>query len=454
MENRTYPNPSPDRRGHLRTADAPEPSRTPPHDLDMERTVLGACMVSSKAMLYAVGELQPEDFYSQTYRELFMAFRAAARDNIGEIDHMAILPYLPREIPELRRVMFEIMESVPVTINHEIYVEHIKSAGYARRAIDVGLRLVDDCYGEADQWAKAPERAIGQLAGLTRAADRHSGPQAIRESVHGLRDRLERARKEEGIVGLRTMVDKLDALLKGLRKKQYYVLGGRPGMHKSALLGQIALNIARQGMRVLIQSPEMDRDTYLFRMAVSTSGISAERINDGDYTDEELERVMARAAEIGELPIFVDDAGTQTVERVRLNALRLDVDIVFVDYVQQMTPDNPRASREEQVSQLSKGLVAIAKDLDIPVFVAAQLSRELERRVKLFDKRPMLSDLRSSGQIEQDGDAVLFNFRPGYYSEDYPDSELEVEVAKNRHGSTGRALMWIRPSQWIEGRAV
>lgn len=445
---------NPERRGHVRDASAPEPSRVPPHDLDIERTVLGACMVNETAMLHNIGELQPEDFYSQTYREIFIAIRAAARDNLTQIDHVSILPYLPREIPDLRSTIFQMMDSVPHAVNNSLYSRDLAALGRARRALDVGLRLVEDCYGERDNWLQAPENAIGQLASLTQAATKGGGPRALKESVEGFRERLLKARENEGIIGLRTMVDKLDNLIKGLRDGHYYVIGGRPAMHKSALLGQIALNIARQGKRVLIQSPEMDRDTYLWRMAVSTSGLNAERINDGDYTDAELDRLMERAFEIGELPIFVDDAGTQTVERVRLNCLRFDVDIVFVDYVQKMTPDSSKASREEQISQLSQGLVTIGKDLGLPVVVAAQLSRSLESRPKLFDKRPMLSDLRSSGQIEQDADAVLFNFRPGYYSEDYPDSELEVEVAKNRHGSTGRALMMIRPSQWIEGRAT
>jgi replicative DNA helicase len=433
----------------MRDASQDTPGRVPPHDLDTERAVLGGGMVSEAALLHAVGELEPEDFYSQTYRELFIAFRASARDNQTQIDHISILPYLPREHPDLRATLFSIMEGVPSSLNYQQYVDHVRSAGRARRALDVGLRLVENCYGGQGSYLDAPEEAIGQLAELTRAADTGGGPKAIRDSVSAVRERLVKAREHEGIIGLRTMIPKLDNLIKGLRDGQYYVIGGRPGMYKSALLGQIALNLARQGYRVLIQSPEMDRDTYLWRMAVSASGLNAGRINDGDYSDEELERIMSRADEIGELSIFVDDAGTQTVERVRLNALRLDVDVVFVDYVQKMTPDSSRSSREEQISQLSQGLVTIGKDLRIPVVVAAQLSRTLESR---NDKRPLLSDLRSSGQIEQDADAVMFNFRPGYYDDDYPASELEIEVAKNRHGLTGRVLMWIRPSQIIEGR--
>lgn len=421
-------------------------NRVPPHDLDAERAVLGACLVSEKALALSLAELSPVDFYAETHRVIYAAIKAAART--GAVDHVSVADEL-KNVEELERTggrqyVFQLVESVPTAVNAHRYAKIVVAASKARGAIDAAERLKESCYGRPDEYAEAPQRAIAELEEVLRR-DSSEGARPIRDGLDELATWMHEARENKGITGIRTGIPKLDQALKGLNPGRLYIVAGRPGAGKSLVCGQICLSAARRGKRVLLQSPEMRLHEYLRRLATASAGVSGERVEEGKVTKEEEKRIFAEGAKMHDLPFFVDDRGTQTVADIRRNVVRYEPDLLVVDYLQRLMPDDRRPDRYLQVSQMSFDLDRIKKDFDIPVVAAAQLSRAVEQR---HDKHPMLSDLRDSGSLEQDADAVVMLFRPSHYA-DAPENELEFRVEKNRHGSLFNATLFIEEGMWI-----
>ncbi|QIN79625.1 AAA family ATPase [Rubrobacter marinus] len=423
----------------------------PAFDLDAERAVLGACLVSNAALSRLVGELEAEDFWREGHRVLWEAIRAAAREH-DEIDHLLVAEKLPKG-KDYRGALFSLIESVPTAVNAFRYAEIVLSASRARRALAAADRLKEACLsGEPETYESAPERAMAELEGVVRR-DPKGGARAIAEGVDDLVAWLDEAREHGGVTGLRTGIPKLDRAVKGLNPGRLYLVAGRPGAGKSLLCAQIAATVARQGKRVLLQSPEMGLEDYLRRLATASAGVSGERVEEGKITHEEAKRIVREATKLAGCALYVDDRGTQTVADVRRNVLRYEPDLLVVDYLQRLMPEPEarEASSYEQVSRISFDLDRIKKDFGIPVVAAAQLSRANEQRGGKH-KRPILSDLRASGQIEQDADVVAMLFRTSHY-EDAPEDELEIALEKNRHGSLFEATLYLDAGLWIsDGR--
>lgn len=415
----------------------------PPHDLYAERAVVGACLVSDKALARLLPELEPTDFYSEEHRVIFSAIRAAAREN-ERIDEVLVAGHL--EGSSAKASLFRMIESVPTASNATRYAKVVLDAAKARAALDAADRLKETILnGTPEEYALAPEKGVAELEEIVKR-DRSGGAKPLSEGLDELAEWLSEARKNQGVTGVRSGIGKLDLALKGFNPGRFYVLAGRPGSGKSLVSAQIGLTAARQGYRVLLQSPEMRLHEYLKRLATASAGINAESIEAGVFTEEEGKRVFLEGAKTSDLAFFVDDRGTQTVADIRRNVVRYEPDLLIVDYLQRLMPDDRRVSRYEQVSQMSFDLDRIKKDFGIPVLAGAQLSRKLEER---RNKRPMLSDLRDSGAIEQDADAVIMLYRPSHYEEDAPENELEFAVEKNRHGPLAQAKLKISQGMWV-----
>ncbi len=420
----------------------------PPFDLDAERAVLGACLASKIALSRLVGELEPEDFWREEHRVLWEAIRAAAREH-EEIDHLLVAEKLPAG-QDHRPKLFALVESMPNASNATRYARVVLAASRARKALDAADRLRAACLtGEPETFQDAPQRAMTELEGIVRH-DPREGARPIGEGLDELALWLSEARANKGITGLRTGIPKLDKALKGLNPGRLYLIAGRPGAGKSLLCAQVAASVARKGSRVLLQSPEMRLHEYLRRLATASAGVSGESVEEGDVSQEQVGEIMARAAELSEAPLYVDDRGTQTVSDVRRNVLRHEPDLLVVDYLQRLMPEPEMrsAKKYEQVSQISFDLDRIKKDFGIPVIAAAQLSRANEQRGGK-DKRPILSDLRDSGTIEQDADVVAMLYRPSHYDDEAPDDELEIALEKNRHGSLFEGRLYIGSGMWL-----
>lgn len=411
-----------------------------PHDLDAERAVLGACLSSPSVLSEILAILDVADFYYDRHRAAYAAIKATAKER-REVDH--VLAGKHSDEPT-RAFLFELYESVPLASNGVRYAEVVREASEARRVLDAADRIRDKAL--SFDYAEAAGFAFSELASLAHTgAD--NGAVTYADSLADFDALVRRRRENEGVTGIRTGIGKMDSGLGGLNPGCSYIIAARPGIGKSLVVGQIAQTAANNGNRVLLQSPEMGAIQYLDRLAHSMAGVDYDRAFEGRITDEEEDRVKGAARVMAKLPVFVDDHGTQTVSRVRANVLRHKPDLLIVDYLQYMTPDDPRASRNSQVGQISRGLTRIKSDFDIPVILAAQLNRAVESR---SDKRPNLSDLRDSGEIEQDADAVIFLHREARWNNEAPPDEIEFHCEKWRFGPLWETTAYLAPGRnWV-----
>jgi replicative DNA helicase len=287
---------------------------------------------------------------------------------------------------------------------------------------------------------------LGDLEAVTQdAAD--DGAKPISDATDELEILLKARRAGKGITGISTGIKWMDKGLHGLNRGLSYIIAARPGVGKSLVIGQIAANAVYAGYRVLLQTPEMSRMQYLDRLAHGAAGVDYELAQAGVMTDAEEQAVIGWAKMFSKFPFFVDDYGTQTVSRVRANVMRFQPDLLLVDYLQYMTPDDTRANRNQQVGQMSRDLTKIKSDFHIPVVLAAQLNRDIKDK---RDKRPELWDLRDSGEIEQDADAVIFLHRESRYDDDAPEDEIEFLCKKFRNGSLWYERMFLAPgANWV-----
>lgn len=260
---------------------------------------------------------------------------------------------------------------------------------------------------------------------------------------------LARRRASGGITGYRTGIPRIDRGIHGLNDGESILIAARPNVGKSLLAGQIALTAAQNGVRTLLQTPEMSAVQYLDRFACRMADVNYFDVQDGRFTDLEARHLMQAASVISDLPLLVDDFGSQTVDRVRQNIETHEAELLVVDYLQFMTPDDPRANRNQQVGQISRDLARLKKDYNIPVVLACQLNRGSENRA---GREPILTDLRDSGEIEQDADIVLMLHRPEMNDTDTEpeDETVQVFCRKNRMGQLWFAnLHFVPGQQWL-----
>lgn len=273
-------------------------------------------------------------------------------------------------------------------------------------------------------------------------------------AVPELEKRLSLSRKTGGVTGLRTGVPKVDNAIHGLNPGELYLVAARPNDCKSTFVGQVALTVAEMQGRVLLQTPEMSEVGYLMRWACYKADVDFFQAMKGNITDGQQSQIMQAAKIISQLPLLVDDLGTQTIGRIRENVERHEPDLLVVDYLQYLTPDDTRASRVQQVGQLSRGLAQIKSDYNIPVLAAAQLNRGNEHE----KRSPLLVDLRDSGEIEQDADIVMMNERPDKNKPDVAGTSEEtiwMHCRKNRNGQLWSAPLHFVPGQvWLSDRRI
>lgn len=411
-----------------------------PHDLDAERAVLGACLVSRGALAKVLPVLEAGDFYSDENRKIYLAITAAAKEH-ERLDGVVIGRYSDAAT---RQRVLALIESVPTASSAGEYARVVKEASRARQVLDAADRIKARCLSE--DYRDAAGYAIGEIQKIA-ADSQDEGARLIASAAEELAELVRSRRKGEGITGIPTGIKWMDRGLHGLNRGLSYIIAARPGVGKSLVIGQIAANAVYAGYRVLLQTPEMSRMQYLDRLAHGAAGVDYEEAQRGNITDSEEQAINGWAKTFGKFPLYVDDYGSQTTSRVRANVMRHKPDLLLVDYLQYMTPDDPRANRNQQVGQISRDLTRLKSDFAIPVVLAAQLNRDIKDKK---DKRPELWDLRDSGEIEQDADAVVFLHREGRYDERVPDDEIEFLCKKFRNGSLWYRTMFLAPgANWI-----
>jgi replicative DNA helicase len=447
-----------ERRGRIRSVETgAESARVPPHDLDAERAVIGAMLVSETAVAAVAERLAAEDFYSEVHRIIYAAMmRLYSRGD--PIDQLTLTNEL-RSVNEFERIggrpyVFQIVESVPTAANAGRYAEIVRGKALLRAVIDVGSRITEDAFREPENVSEALDSAEQLIYGVSnRTLREHLAP--VSELAPGALEMIQRLYEQEGeVTGVETGFEDLDRLTTGFHKSDLVILAARPAMGKTAMaLNAIWHAAGEKNMPVAIFSLEMSKEQLVQRLISQTTRIPAQALRSGNVKAEDWPKLVRGVADVAKAPIWIDDTAGVTLMEIRAKVRRLSsqlnaagerpLSLVVVDYLQLMVGQGNRAeNRQQEIAEISRGLKVLARDLDVPVLAIAQLSRAVEAR---HDKRPLLSDLRDSGAIEQDADMVMFLYRDEYYNPDSDDKGIaEVIVGKHRNGPTGKVqLAWM-----------
>lgn len=424
----------------------PVAGRIPPHDLGAEAAVIAAALLDASVYPLVGDRLPPHRFYSDANRRIWEAIASLSSD--GKPTDVVTVAGRLRDAERLAQVggaayLAQLVGDVPAVAHVETYADRVVALSRVRELIATCQRVAAEGYGEigdVQSFIDQAENAVFQIAHTSERREIVSFSQASNESWEHICAASERRGKVEFPTGL----DRLDHYL-ALRRGELTTVAARPAMGKTALVLGAARHLASLGNVVAIFELEMARDQLAARITCSEAGIDLHRVMQGFIRTDEWTPLVQAKNQLAKLPIYVDDTASATMLHVRAGARLAKakagrLDLVVVDYLQLMSSldDRDNASREQEVATNMRGLKRLARELDVPVIVLAQLNRKCEERP---DKRPMLSDLRESGAIEQDSDNVLFIYRPQYYQkEKTPEQDrgiAELIVAKQRNGPTG-----------------
>jgi len=432
-----------------RARSAPGGGRVPPSAIEVEESLIGAMLLSQEAVSIAYETVQPEDFYRPLHGQIFSAIIALA--NAGEpVDYVTVQAKLQERgaVAVELAVLSSLQMNTPSAANAQHYAELVREKAQQRRLIAVAGEIVDDAYVATDDVVgliDEAERKINQI-GDERRTDSVSPLQRL---LLNEADILEQRGETRGqFNGLETGYKSVDVILQGLQPNSLTIVGARPAMGKTAFGLGIAVHVGAIVQRpALYFSLEMSRQELAERILASTAGIDSSKLRTGDLSDGDWNRAHDAFGFLQSAKVFIDDNPALTVMDVRARARRIkqqngDLGVVIIDYLQLMSSRGRAENRQVEVSEMSRSLKILARELSCPIIAISQLSRKLEER---GDKRPMMSDLRESGALEQDADVVLFLFRPEQYGEVPNDkkSDAEIIVGKNRNGPTRTAhLTW------------
>ena len=416
--------------------------RVPPHSEDAERSVLGSLLLDPQGITRVADFLSESDFYRQPHRLIYRAIESLAARN-QPADLMLVIDELERaenlDAAGGAGYLGMLGHEVPTSVNVRYYAEIVKRNATLRQVIDGAQGLSDLAYARGADAGAVVARAQELLFQL--AANTDSGNyQHVRDLLGPFVDDLLKRRQEgQSLAGVHTGFTRLDEILGGFQASDLITVAARTGIGKTSFLLNIAWRAASlHDVPVAVFTLEVSPNQLTQRLLSMQTRIDSTKLRDADLTDEEFGIVGIEAGNLSEVPIYLDDTPALTELQLRSKARRLRLDhqigLVIVDYLQLMRPHREQENRVQQISQITRALKQLARELDVPVIAGAQLSRAIEMRTQ---QRPRLSDLRESGSIEQDSDVVIFLYPEGG---DLPHSgpvELTIEVAKHRHGQTG-----------------
>ncbi|MDR1999271.1 MAG: replicative DNA helicase [Frankiaceae bacterium] len=422
--------------------------RTPPQNIPAEQSVLGGMLLSKDAIAEVVGRIRPGDFYRPAHQMVYDAIL----DLYGRgepADPVTVSAELTR-LGQLGRIggatyIHTLISSVPTAANAGYYAQIVAEQAILRRLVTAGTRIVQMGYGAAGQDGlgtvdEIVDRAQAEVYDVT---ERRTAEDFMRieDLMPPAMDEIERISANGGVgIGLPTGFVELDQITNGLHPGQMICVAGRPGSGKSTLGMDFARAAAvKKGASTVFFSLEMSKLEIMMRLFAAEARIPLRSIRAGHMGDEEWARLARRSGELAEAPLFIDDSPNLTMMEIRAKARRLkqrhDLKLVVIDYLQLMTSGKRVESRQQEVSEFSRAIKLLAKELEVPVVALSQLNRSPEQRT---DKKPMLSDLRESGSIEQDSDLVLLVHREDMYErESARAGEADLIIAKHRNGQTG-----------------
>jgi replicative DNA helicase len=420
--------------------------KLPPQNLEAEQSVLGGILIENDAINKVLEILTPEDFYRDSHRKIFHALI-----NLSVRDEPADLITLTNELRKMDQLdaaggasyIASLIDSVPTAANIEYYAKIVKEKSILRQLIQTSTEIITESYqdrSDVESFLDEAERAIFQIS-----------ENRVRPSFYPIRDivkqsfkTLERLyEKKELVTGVPSGFKELDQMTAGFQPSDLIIVAGRPSMGKTAFCLNVAQYAAiEKRTPVAVFSLEMSKEQLVIRMLCSEAHVEGTKLRTGFLSEGDWPRLTIAAGNLSEAPIFIDDTAALSVLELRAKARRLKADqglgMVIVDYLQLMKGRTRADNRQQEISEISRSLKAVAKELNIPVIAVSQLSRRTEERTGM---RPQLSDLRESGAIEQDADLILFLYRDEVYnrSEDNPNrGKAEVIIGKQRNGPTGK----------------
>ena len=421
-------------------------ARIPPHNLDAEQSVLGAMLLSRDAIAAVAETITADDFYKPAHGHIYEAVTALYGSG-HPVDPVTVAEELERsgllESVGGAATLISIQDRTPATTNASRYAQIVSELALLRRMIGVANEIAELGYQRPDDVIKAVDEAEARIYDVAQRRLTTS-TSAIRDLLSASLDRLEHLYEQgDALTGTPTGYLDLDDLLSGLQPSALVVVGARPAMGKTSFALGLAANAALSSgspRPVLVFSLEMSQVEITQRLLCSQAKVDASRIRNGKLSADDWTKISHTVGRLAEAPIWIDDNPNVSVMEIRSKARRLkskigDLGLIVVDYIQLMSGRAGAESRQVEVAEISRGLKILARELEVPVVALAQLNRSLEART---EKRPMLSDLRESGSLEQDADVVMFLYRDEVYNPESADAGMaEVLVAKHRAGPTG-----------------
>ena len=427
--------------------------RTMPHSLEAEKAVIGSMLTSKDAIVEAAGILVPEDFYAKQYGILFKAIVELDQMGKNADDLVALREHLKqmKDVPEsVGGIEFigEILESSYTASYVSQHCEIVKGKALLRKLISINDNISNVCYEskeDVDDILEASEQQIFALVQNRNTSDFVPIEQVVMNSI----DRIRFVSKTKGsVTGIASGFTDLDRMTAGFQPSDLVLIAARPSMGKTAFVLNIADYVCfHSNKSAAIFSLEMSKEQLVNRLLAQEAKIDAQHIRTGTLNDKEWVSLMEGANVIAKSRLVIDDTPSISITDLRSKCRKykhdIGIDIVIIDYLQLMTGGGKTDSRQQEISEISRSLKALARELDVPVVALSQLSRAVEKR---DDKRPILSDLRESGAIEQDADVVMFLYRDDYYHKETEKKDIaEVIIAKQRNGPIGTVdLAWLR----------
>ena len=423
--------------------------RTPPQSIEAELSVLGAMMLKPAATTQAIELLRADEFYRQAHRAVFEAMEELVKN--GEpVDIVTVTELLKKKnlIEQVGGISFlaNLTNSVPSTANLVHYAKIVKEKAILRSLIDASTEIAGAAYEASEDIAEQLDDAERKILAI--AGGQTTGAFVpVKDVVFDAVDRVsELAKAKGGITGLSTGLATLDSVTRGLQKSDLIIVAARPAMGKTAFVLNLATHVALQGGTVAFFSLEMPREQLMHRIFCAEGQIDATRLARGELDDEEWSRLVQVADRMMKTNLYFDDTSSTTVLDIRTRARRLKaehgLDLIAIDYLQLIQAPGRAENRTLAVAEMTRSLKVLARELNVPIIVLSQLSRATEGR---SDKRPMLSDLRESGSIEQDADIVMFLYREDYYNQDTKDANItELSIAKHRNGAIATVRMFFQ----------
>lgn len=427
-------------------------AKIPPNDVEAEQAVLGSMLIDKDAVISAIEILRKDDFYREDNKAIFEAMinlynRPEPIDiitvkdelsSIGKFDIVGGLEYLA-----------DLPEKVPTTANVDKYIKIVKEKSILRSLIKTSNELISLGYDETQEVDTVINEAEKKVFELVQDRNQ-AGYSAIKEVLVDAFAQLERLyNQKEGITGVPSGFADLDLRTAGFHNSELIILAARPAMGKTAFALNIATNAAtKSNVPVLLFSLEMSKEQLVNRVLCSEAMVDSNKLKTGKIEENDWVKIVEALGPLSEAEMYIDDTAGISITEIRAKARKLklekNIGLIIIDYLQLIQGSGNRkiGSREQEISEISRSLKILAKELDIPVIALSQLSRAAEQR---SEHRPMLSDLRESGSIEQDADIVMFLYRDDYYNEESESKNIaEVIIAKNRSGSIGTAeILWM-----------